>query len=65
MVGRRDRWTHRPEHQGPDEGRDRETGRRSGKEAPQAASVRIHNADGKFQEERTYPRSADPRSSKG
>jgi hypothetical protein len=28
-------------------------------------SVRIHKADGKFQEERTYPRSADPRKSKG
>ena len=26
------------------------------------ASVRIHKADGKFQEERTYPRSADPSS---
>lgn len=23
-------------------------------------SVRIHKADGKFEEERTYPRSADP-----
>jgi hypothetical protein len=29
------------------------------------ASVRIHRADGKFQEERTYPRSQDPRKSKG
>jgi hypothetical protein len=28
-------------------------------------SVRIHRADGTFQEERTYPRSADPRRSKG
>jgi hypothetical protein len=28
-------------------------------------SVRIHKADGKIQEERTYPRSADPRRSKG
>jgi hypothetical protein len=28
-------------------------------------SVRIHKADGTIQEERTYPRSADPRSSKG
>jgi Uncharacterized protein conserved in bacteria (DUF2188) len=32
---------------------------------PQAVSVRIHKTDGKFQEERTYPRSADPRKSKG
>lgn len=28
-------------------------------------SVKIHKLDGKFQEERTYPRSADPRGSKG
>lgn len=28
-------------------------------------SVKIQNKDGKFQEERTYPRSKDPRSSKG
>jgi uncharacterized protein DUF2188 len=31
----------------------------------QPVSVRIHKTDGKIQEERTYPRSADPRSSKG
>lgn len=29
------------------------------------ASLRIHNLNGQFEEERTYPRSADPRSSKG
>ena len=28
-------------------------------------SLRIHGLDGKIQEERTYPRSADPRGSKG
>ena len=28
-------------------------------------SVRIHRVDGKFQEERTYPRSADPPRSPG
>jgi hypothetical protein len=28
-------------------------------------TLRIHGRDGKIQEERTYPRSADPRSSKG
>ena len=28
-------------------------------------SLRIHKVDGKFQEERTYPRSMDPRRSKG
>jgi hypothetical protein len=28
-------------------------------------SVRIHKVDGKIQEERTYPRAKDPRSSKG
>ena len=29
------------------------------------AQVIIHKADGKIQEERTYPRSSDPRGSKG
>ncbi|ENY79593.1 hypothetical protein C206_01297 [Pseudomonas putida TRO1] len=29
------------------------------------ASVKIHKADGTIEEERTYPRSADPRRSKG
>lgn len=29
------------------------------------ASLRIHKTDGKIQEERTYPRSKDPKSSKG
>ncbi|NIM32059.1 MAG: DUF2188 domain-containing protein [Pseudomonas stutzeri] len=29
------------------------------------ASVKIHKKDGTLQEERTYPRSADPRDSKG
>jgi hypothetical protein len=28
-------------------------------------SVRIHKVNGRIQEERTYPRSKDPRSSKG
>lgn len=28
-------------------------------------SLKIHTQDGRFQEERTYPRSADPRKSKG
>ena len=28
-------------------------------------SLRIHKQDGKLQEERTYPRKADPRKSKG
>ena len=31
----------------------------------QGGSVRIRKLDGTFQEERTYPRSADPKSSKG
>ncbi len=35
------------------------------KKDPQPVSVRIHKADGKIQQERTYPRSADPRRSKG
>lgn len=29
------------------------------------ASVKIHKADGTIEEERTYPRSADPRRSEG
>lgn len=29
------------------------------------SSVIIHSADGRIQEERTYPRSADPRKTKG
>lgn len=32
---------------------------------PAPVTVKIHKADGKFQEERTYPRAADPRGSKG
>jgi len=35
------------------------------KEMPEAVSVKIHKVDGKIQEERTYPKSADPKSSKG
>ncbi|HUR51677.1 MAG TPA: DUF2188 domain-containing protein [Mycobacteriales bacterium] len=35
------------------------------KQGGQPTSVRIHRADGTIQEERTYPRSADPRSSRG
>jgi hypothetical protein len=35
------------------------------KKSNEPVSVRIHKLDGKIQEERTYPRSADPRSSKG
>jgi hypothetical protein len=32
---------------------------------PEAVSVKIHKQDGKIQEERTYPKSADPKKSKG
>lgn len=35
------------------------------KRDPQAVSVRIHKENGRIQEERTYPRKADPRRSKG
>ena len=35
------------------------------KKDPQPLSVRIHKTDGEIQEERSYPRSADPRRSKG
>ncbi len=32
---------------------------------PEGGSVKIQKENGRFQEERTFPRSADPRSSKG
>lgn len=32
---------------------------------PDAVTVKIHLENGRIQEERTYPRSADPRSSRG
>ena len=35
------------------------------KKSDEAVSVRIHKGTGGIQEERTYPRSADPRKSKG
>jgi hypothetical protein len=35
------------------------------KAAAEPVSVRIHKGNGRIQEERTYPRSADPKKSKG
>jgi hypothetical protein len=35
------------------------------KREPDSVSLRIHGLNGQIQEERTYPRSADPRRSKG
>lgn len=35
------------------------------KSDPQAVTVKIHKENGRIQEERTYPRKADPRKSKG
>lgn len=35
------------------------------RKAPEPVSVKIHKETGGFQEERTYPSSADPHSSKG
>jgi hypothetical protein len=35
------------------------------KKAPGAVTVKIHKVNGQFQEERTYPRAADPPKSKG
>jgi hypothetical protein len=32
---------------------------------PEAVSVRIHTLDGQIRDERTYPRSTDPRAGKG
>lgn len=38
---------------------------RVAKESSQPITVKIHNLNGRFQEERTYPRSADPPRRKG
>ena len=38
---------------------------RVAKADPQPVSVKIHKENGRIQEERTYPRKADPRRSKG
>jgi hypothetical protein len=38
---------------------------RVARNSSQHVSVRIHKEDGRIQEERTYPRSADPKRSKG
>lgn len=38
---------------------------RVAKAAPEPVTVKIHKENGRIQEERTYPRSADPRRSKG
>ena len=35
------------------------------KRDPEPVTVKIHKQNGRIQEERTYPRSADPRQSKG
>jgi hypothetical protein len=35
------------------------------RKAPEPVSVKIHKENGRFQEERTYPRKADPPGSKG
>lgn len=35
------------------------------RKAPEPVSVKIHKENGRIQEERTYPRKADPPSSKG
>jgi hypothetical protein len=35
------------------------------KKSPEAVTVKIHKENGRFQEERTYPGSADPHGSKG
>ena len=41
-----------------------DTARRARRD-PEAITVKIHGVDGKIQSERTYPRAADPRSSRG
>jgi hypothetical protein len=36
-----------------------------GRQSPEPVTVKIHKENGRIQEERTYPRSADPPRSKG
>ncbi len=38
---------------------------RAAKAAPESVTVKIHKQNGRIQEERTYPRAADPRKTKG
>jgi hypothetical protein len=38
---------------------------RMAQDSDEAISIRIHTADGRFEEERTYPRAADPPETKG
>ncbi len=38
---------------------------KGGQHTTSPSSVKIHKTDGKIQEERTYPRSSDPRKTKG
>lgn len=35
------------------------------RKSPESVTVKIHKENGQFQEERTYPSSADPKRSKG
>ena len=67
MAGPAKVLSDRPQHQGElNQSRgDQEGCSRCEEMGPEPVSVRIHDVDGKFQEERTYPRSADPRKSKG
>ena len=38
---------------------------RVARKSPESVTVKIHKENGGFQQERTYPRPADPRQSKG
>jgi hypothetical protein len=60
-----ERRAHRPNTKGPDEAEAVKKVAAAAKKSREPVSVRIHKTDGKIQEERTYPRAADPRSSKG
>jgi hypothetical protein len=69
VVKRGDRWIGESAKQTVASGRTKEEAVRNtarvAKADPGDVTVKIHKTNGRIQEERTYPRSADPRRSKG
>ena len=70
VVKKGNKWIGEPKHGGrytvaPTKAEVVAKAARKAKKDRKAVTVRIHDRDGLIQEERTYPRSADPRSSKG
>lgn len=69
VVKKDDSWIGESGGQAVSKGRTKEEAVRNtarvAKADSQAVTVRIHKENGRIQEERTYPRKADPRRSKG